>query len=334
MKKIVLLASAMTLLPFLARAQDNNNDSLLQQPFQTVKLYYPKDGGAVFSIPKVIVIYKIAGPLSVHSEDPDALKIYIDNKQVPQNALTGCSICAGPKPAVSAKRVRWALTEGPHTIHILATDKLGRKYFLESEYVMDSSIPSLSGLSGAIFYPNAELSASKSLRGGLSHTRLKNANAKVWLGVTHLLETEAGEFWAHPFEFSVSVLLPKTAGQTQEVKYSGKLQLFQQKAPLPSLGMGNVENSPFIAASWHTKPNFVIGTIGYKTKPESAGFATLEYGKHLWKLLAEADTEGNVNGGVVLAHPYGLRIGLYTVKDQEENKRLGVIQLSGSLGLN
>lgn len=278
------------------------------RPSPKIEFYCPHDGETVFSIPHVLLIFDVKKA----NFNPDRIRVEIDGREVPKDAIKGCAICAGPRPALMADRVPWGLTEGEHTAAILVRPPRGKEVRSEITYTVDTTVPSFSGLTGFIEFPDAQVATSKSVRAGLVHNGRERDGTDLWLVGTRPFDDTSGGTSVLPIEAGVTAQLP--ANGPRELKYSIKLGLREQTNHAPSVGVGFRDNDPFAAVGWHLNPSTFNISAGIGGNDPPRGYLGASWGREIFRVVGECGTGGQLNYGLVLYHPYGFRAGVYRVE--------------------
>ncbi len=273
-----------------------------------IEFYYPHDGETVFSIPHVLLIFDVKKA----NFNPDRIRVEIDGREVPKDAIKGCAICAGPRPALMAHRVPWGLTEGKHTAAIIVRPPEAGEVRSEITYTVDTTVPSFSGLTGFIEFPDAQVATSKSIRAGLVHNGRERDGTDLWLVGTRPFDDTADGKSSLPIEAGVTAQLPEDG--PRELKYSLKVGLREQSGHTPSVGVGFRENDPFAAIGWHLNPSTFNISAGIGGSDLPRGFLGASWGPEIFRVVGEYGTEGQFNYGLMLYHPYGFRAGVYRVE--------------------
>jgi hypothetical protein len=276
-----------------------------------VQILYPHPHGVIFALPHVSIIFK------THAPQPGRLiqsvKLEVDGRPVPEDAISHCAICAGPNPAVIAARAPWTIRDGAHHLVITATDTQGNTYRSELRYTMDSSVPSLSGLTGSILFPNAGVSSARSLRlGGSSN----------------------GAWWGATLRSPLPLEIIGEARQKRDFALSWKANLLHSPRSPLSLSVGQRAGDAFAVLGFHTQPNYFNLSLGVGASDLPSAWLgasyslshltpRLQHSKKLDNFFAvvdlvslhvETDNQGKVNLGATLSHPYGWRVGLSRVQ--------------------
>ncbi len=282
-------------------------------------VHYPKPNGVVFALPHVSLI--LEAPFPHHRT------VYVDGKPVPEDAISGCRICAGSRPAVLAAKTRWTVKDGAHQLEVLSPEG-GR--LTAFRYTVDTTTPSLNGITGTLAFPDAQGAFVPSLRvGGIFASR--TPKGQVWLALT------GGR--SFPLEVAMKRALNS---RKSEVIWKGTWRL----SPHWSLSVGQHDGDAFFAFGYHTQPNYLSLTLGggkdkfpsvwlgisyslshltAQLRPPTKAqdfFAVLD----LIRLQVEVDSNGRVNFGGVLCHPYGWRIGISHL--QTQRAWIGQVSLS------
>lgn len=287
---------------------------------EPVTILYPHPNGAILAFPHVSIIFKTHAPRA--EQLIKSVKMEVDGREVPENAIDHCTICAGPNPAVIAARAPWTIHDGWHHVVITETDPQGNIYRSELNYVMDSSIPSLSGLTGGILFPNSDIAYAGGLRLGVFTPGLTDRRSGGWQGISTSqgipLEIVGDAVFRHKREDSV---------------FSWKLGT-HLPSPSLNLSIGERQGDFFAVLGYRTQPNYFNVSLGVGASDLPSAWAGMSYSlthltphiKHskkldnffavvdLVSLHAETDSKGKVNLGATLSHPYGWRAGLYRVR--------------------
>jgi len=310
---------------FLPCCVAGEGEEEIEFPPPEIHFHYPKDGGTIFALPHVLLIFDVEKAFFL----PDRITLEIDGREIDEEAVKGCAVCAGDKPALLSAKVPWGMPEGMHREVVTASPPEGAPVRKEITYLVDSTIPSLSGLSGFVTFPGAHVAGSSSLRGGFVHDDLDRGDFRLWLMATRLLVADEGTWWALPFEAGVSARLPEKG--SQEVTYSLKVGIIEQKTRLPAVSVGVRDNDPYAVVGWRLSPARFSVSAGVGAGDLPGAFVGAEYGPEIFRLVAEYGSGGILNGGVVIHHPYGVRLGIYNV-ERERDERDWTVQLSGSFG--
>lgn len=278
---------------------------------EPVRIHYPHPRGTVFALPHVSIIFEIHAPAA--GRPWQRLEMEVDGRKVPEEAFGYCPLCAGPRPTVLAARAPWTVSDGWHRLRLLAFDGEGNVYSYERTYLVDTTIPSLSGLSGTGLFPGAEVAEGRSLRLGFGY-RSGGDRWRAWLGLTR------------PGGLPVEVV--RHFRQRGEA-LSWKTRLWHTEHF--RLSVGQWEGNPFVAVGYRTQPSYLTLSLGAVASPLPSAWLGLTYslaeatrrGRYpqrfshgvalldLVRLHLEVDEKGRLNAGVSLHHPYGFRAGLF-----------------------
>lgn len=278
-------------------------------------VYFPKPNSVVFALPHVSVILN-----DLPLRQLKAMRLEVDGKPVPDEAISGCRICAGDKPAVLTAKAEWTVTDGTHHLVITGNDDLDNSFRYELRYVLDSSPPALGGLTGEIALPNAHVAVTTSLRWGIVqfHRGLRH---QLWLGMT------GGT--ALPLEVAGKVHFAD--GRWRDGGVSWKLAWMRSNRW--GLSIGQQEGDGFAVFGVRTQPNYFSLAVGFGTSNLPSAWLSASYSlSHftrtikpssrnndflavldLVRLQLEVDNRGHINFGATLSHPYGWRIGIHRV---------------------
>lgn len=269
-------------------------------------VHYPKPDGVVFALPHVSVILKALTP-----SQRKRLRLVVDDRAVPNDAVAGCRICAGDKPAVIAAKARWTVTDGVHRLQASFGDSA-----VAFRYTLDSSVPSLSGLSGTIALPDAHAAVAQSVRVGVSRFS-RSPRHRVWLSLT-------GGRWL-PVELAIERTLNRDGAFAWKVAFI--------RSQRWGVSVGQRDGDAFIALGYRSQPNDWNVTVGGGEGTLPPVWVGVSYSlSHLtrrwrfserWRdviavldlvrVQAEVDNRGRLNLGAWLCHPYGWRIGVHRV---------------------
>jgi hypothetical protein len=225
---------------------------------------------------------------------------------------------------VLVAKAPWTIYDGEHHVVIVVKDSKGNEYRSELRYVMDSSVPSLSGLTGGITFPNADVASARSLRLGAFHQG-RSDDFGAWLGVTSSRRVGT-------LEVVGNALFPR--GERRDLDASWKLNLTARSRSRFGFSVGQREGDAFAVLSYRTQPNYFNVSLGVGASDLPSAWLGVSYGlgdftprlKHskrldnfialvdLVRLHGEVDNKGKVNLGATFSHPYGIRGGLYRVR--------------------
>jgi len=287
-------------------------------------IHYPKADGVIFALPHVSIILNSLTP-----RQRKGLRLSVDGQPIPEEAIAGCRICAGDRPTVIAAKARWTINDGVH--HLVATVNGSELPMLR--YTLDSTTPSLLGLTGAVDLPDAFVAIAPTVRfGGMAFSR--SPHHRFWLGVT------GGE------------RLPLEVALLQSLR-PRKTSVAWKFSPLRhrhwGVSVGQWDGNAFAAIGYRTKPSYFVVSIGMgrgdlpsawlsfsyslshltprlkRSEGASDFFAVLD----LVRLQAEVDKKGQLSFGALLCHPYGWRVGIFCTR-QRDGRRVWVGQFSVS----
>lgn len=308
---VLCQAIILTILPFPSWAQREQSQTTLPTP-----VHFPKPGGTVFALPHVSVILNALPPRQIK-----AMRLEVDGKPIPNEAISGCPICAGDKPVVLTAKAAWTMTDGAHQLVIIGNDGQGNSFRYELRYAVDSSTPSLSGLTGEIALPNAYVAVTPSVRWGIGQF-LRGPRHHLWLGMT------GGTLL--PLEVAGNVRF--VDGRWRDGGASWKLAWVHSNRW--GLSIGQQDGNGFAVFGVRTQPNHFSIAIGFGKGDLPSAWLSVSYSlSHftrqikrssrdddlgdflavldLVRLQMEADSKGHVNFGAMLCHPYGWRIGVH-----------------------
>ncbi len=306
--RIVGCAVILKAMPLIGWAQTERLQTALPTP-----VHFPKPKGAVFSLPHVSIILN-----DLPLRQLKAMRLEVDGKPVPDEAISGCRICAGDKPAVLTAKAVWTVTDGAHQLVITGNDEQGNPFHYKLRYVLDSSTPALGGLTGEITLPNAHVAFTPSVRWGIGQSH-RGQRHRLWLGIT------GGTVL--PLEVAGDIRFAD--GRWRNGGASWKL------AWMPSnrwgFSIGQQDGDGFAVFGFRTQPNYFSVAVGFGTSDLPSAWLSGSYSlSHftqrikssprygdflavldLVRLQWEVDNKGHVNFGANLCHPYGWRIGVH-----------------------
>lgn len=280
------------------------------QEFSRFLIHYPRGEGIVFGVPHVSII--------TEPVDLNQVVLYVDGKRILESAFAHCLICAGSSPAVLVARAPWTVTDGEHILEVEFKGEGGVVYRRALRYWVDTTTPTVMGISGLGVFPGGFVSVAGSTRVGIygrEHTR------KVFIGA-NLGKSLPVEFAIFPFV---------TGGKKDELSFALKVQVLGEQEW--GISVGAMRRAPFVVFGWRTQPTWVEAHIGVgseelpsfwiggsvrlslltqRLKGESAPsdlFAILD----LVRLSIEADERGRAYWGIGVCHPYGWRASLQQV---------------------
>ncbi|MCS7263829.1 MAG: hypothetical protein NZ805_03235 [Armatimonadetes bacterium] len=287
-------------------------------------VHYPKPEGVVFGLPHVSIILK-----SLSHQQRKSLTLAIDGRAISDNAFSICRICAGDKPTVIAAKAKWTITDGIHRLQA----KVNGEIVDDFRYIVDTSVPSLMGLSGTIAFPDAHVAIVKSWRIGLSQFSRSKHN-QVWFSLT------GGK--SLPFEIAIEQTLDG------DDAFSWKMSIVRSNHLGLSIGQRNGDK--FAVLGYRTQPNYLSLSVGLGEGSMPSSWLGLSYSlSHLTQKLKpseglkdffavldlvrfqfEMDNKRRLNFGAWLCHPYGWRVGIHQVKVRDrERVWVGLISFSG-----
>jgi len=298
----------------------------LAQP--ALRIVFPHDGGAVFSLPKVLLIFQLEDPGELIM--PDHIEVLLDGKPVPHEAIAGCAVCGGQNPGILPWQVPWAITDGEHEGIVRVTFRDGHTISARVHYTMDTTVPTTAGLSGFVTVPSARVAAAASIRAGVTVDMRVGATLQGWGVATRLLKSEEGVWWARPFEFGATAILP-SGDAPNDVEPTWKVSLREPHGAGWHLAVGETTGSPYAVASYAPQPVVWEAAVGIGNGDQVPdAWAAFLYGPQLFRLMAEAGTNGHYAAGLVLSHPYGVRLAVYWIADDRQWTGIRA-QLSASL---
>ncbi len=272
-----------------------------------VILHFPRDNGVVYGRPHVLIIFDVVGTFQ-------SLVLKLDGRPIPPSVFTFCKICAGNHTAILTSDVPWGAVDGRHVLTVEAEATGGKEIAMARTYVVDSSRPSLIGLSGHVLLPDAfaaddrsvifggtlgdrrprELGfAGAAIRGPVSLEAVGEAGAGGWLSwkapvvLSPSWALAGGESLGHPF----GVLSYRTEPAKLEIS--------------AGTGSGSMPRA-WLGASY-------VFTDLTRKSPSKGTLADLLAVSELVALVGEVDDRGRMDIGATLMHPYGWSAGLYRV---------------------
>lgn len=270
-------------------------------------IHYPKADGVIFALPHVSVILNTLTP-----SQRKRLRLSVDGQRIPDEAIAGCRICAGDRPTVIAAKARWTITEGLH--HLRATVNGEEPTMLR--YILDSTTPSLIGLTGAVDLPDAFIAIVPTVRfGAMEFSR--SPRHRFWLGIT------GGK--ALPLEIA---LLQSFRPRATSVAW--KVSPLRHRHWSVSVGQWDSGNE-FAAIGYRMQPSYFVVSIGVGRGNLPSAWGSFSYSlSHLTpslkfserasdffavldlvRLQAVVDKKGRLSFGALLCHPYGWWVGIF-----------------------
>jgi hypothetical protein len=269
-------------------------------------VHYPKNDGVVFALPHVSIILNALTP-----RQRKGLRLSVDGQRVPDEAIAGCPICAGDRPTVIAAKARWTITDGVH--RLVATVNGDELPMLR--YTLDSTTPSLSGLTGMVDLPDAFVAIAPTVRMG-AMALSRSPRYRFWLGVTG----------GKRLPSEIAILHSLRPHETSVV---------WKFAPLRhrhwGVSVGQWDGDAFAAIGYRTQPSYFVVSIGVGRGDLPSAWLSFSYSlSHLTtrlkfserardffavldlvRLQAEVDSRGRWRFGALLCHPYGWRVGIF-----------------------
>ena len=216
------------------------------------------------AIPHVSVIFRFTGL------DPDGnMKVWIDGRLLPAEAVGFCPICAGQDYAVLVQKAPWSATEGRHTVAIEVDDGHGDSQRAQSTYYVDTVGSDVVGLSGGLLLPSGfghlrpyvgagfavQASGPGGATSGAGTGGLVSIEASVWTPTSGLVPFASQDSVAGPNAWKATGTLPNLAA---------------------GLSFGQVMGSDFAALSLRTSPAYATMTVGSGAVPLPGSWAGLD----------------------------------------------------------
>jgi len=182
-------------------------------------------------------------------------------------------------------------------------------------YTLDSTTPSLRGLTGAVDLPDAFVAIAPTVRVGVGQSS-QMPRHRFWLGVT------GGE--RLPAEIILWLSL-----RPRETSVAWKVSLLRHRHWGASVGQWDGDD--FIVVGYRTQPSYLVVSAGVGQGALPRAWLSFSYSlSHLtarWKfaerardffavldlvrLQGELDDRGRLHFGALLCHPYGWRVGIF-----------------------
>ncbi len=288
-------------------------------------IHYPKADGVIFALPHVSIILNTLTP-----RQRKGLRLSVDGQRIPDEAIEGCRICAGDRPTVIAAKARWTIADGVHHLSVTVNGKEPTMF----RYTLDSTTPSLLGLTGAVDLPDAFIAIVPTVRLGVMEVS-RLPRHRFWLGVT------GGE--RLPLEVAILQSL-----RPRKTSVAWKVAPLRHRHWSVSVGQWD-GGSEFAAIGYRTQPSYFVVSVGVGRGDLPSAWLSASYSlSHLtprWKrsegasdffavldlvrLQAEMDNRGRLSFGALLCHPYGWRVGIFR-SHQLDGRRVWVGQFSVS----
>jgi hypothetical protein len=302
---------------------DGRRDSFYFQEGIRFPVHYPPAEGIVFGVPHVSLIS--------HPIDPNRVAFYVDGRRIPESAFAHCLICAGDLPAVLVSRAEWTVTDGEHILDVEFKKEDGGTFKRALRYWVDTTTPTVTGISGLGVFPGGFVPIPSSTRIGAYTT---GRERKAFLGVS------LGE--GFPVEFAVS---SSRRGREDTVSLDWKAQAFGNRTW--ALSVGEVGGDSFAVVGWRDQPAwgeihigggagelppFWVG-VGLRLAPlirrwGERGTSDVIAVLDLVRLNGEVDERGRFYFGAGIYHPYGWRAVLQQVRTEEGSRWVFLVSYS------
>ncbi len=273
-------------------------------------VHYPRSEGVVYGVPHVSII--------AHQVDPQVVRFYVDGRRVSESAFSHCLICAGSLPAVLVSRADWTVTDGEHILDVEFLKRGEVVYRQSLRYWVDTTVPTVRGLSGLGVFPGGFISLPESTRVGFfTDGRARKAFVGAGLGK------------GFPVEFAISSSRREKGGE--ELSFDWKVQAMGDRNW--AVSFGRFGGDSFGALGWRQQPAWVEVHLGVGSGELPSWWAgvglrlalltrrLVRGGESsdliavldLVRLNAEVDERGRPYLGVGVYHPYGWRVTLQQV---------------------
>lgn len=300
------------------------------QPREVVRIIFPANDKIFFSIPITTVVFELTRDARAAGLTVADLSVEIDGESVPRSAIGRWHIVAGRHYAVFSRGVPWSVTEGGHRVIVQARSHDGQEWESATGYVIETSHPATSGLSGFMSFPSNEAIFSRSARIGVAVGPRSLTGNSAWVNLAPLQFHREARLLPIPLEMGLSHRI--SGPRSGSTNLSWKLEPIAQEQSRPGIGLGQSDGSLFAVVGWHTNPNRLQGSFGMGAHRLPTGFFGLAYSPSFYRLMIEGDSSRNFNFGLSLTHPRGFRFSAYNVQSGLP-RRAWQFQFSLSRGL-
>jgi len=295
-----------------------------------VTIAYPANEKIFFAIPVATVIFDLSKQARQAGLQLKDLKIELDGKPVPAGGIGRWHLYTGHNYGIFSRSVTWAATEGGHRVAFRATDATGREWETTTDYIIETSHPSATGLSGFLLFPSNEAIFSRSARVGMTTGARDTVGRAAWINLAPLQFNEKTALIPVPIELGLNRRMSGRSSGRSNVSW--KLEPRAQQGSRPGLGFGQTDGNPFVVMGWHNNPRRVQGSLGLGAHRLPDAFFGFSYSPSTYRLMLEGDSRRNFNYGISLTHPRGIRVTLANLQTNQPH-RVWQLGLSLSRGL-